>query len=385
VAAAPPEPAPAPNFEALLARESEALTPAGVEGPNGAFTAKVSSSGAPESGVSEGIAIVQIPIGSDAPVRCQVFPEDVDAGGTLSGFFGDAREQVQFTAMAPWAVSAIRGAPAAFVRATYQVARKQGKALGQIKAMFHAASRHPVLCLHDEIGYEKTFTRVATEFADGLVYAGLAPEAPQLTAVYRLAVNTVPVGFSRNHTTKVEGKLTHVSVAFLMFPAGNNDLRFADYVEMQEIDAAGRIKSGVWAKALNGQVELQLQLDQVKGGDYKYAGQAKGETLNGTFTTKDKVALPGYPMNAKRLAPHARTAKAFSISTFEYTPNEDVTAPTPVRFHREAGDAAGSIRVSKPKQERTGTLDALGLVQGLRVPMGEVTMEMTRVFVDGRL
>jgi hypothetical protein len=287
--------------------------------------------------------------------------------------------------MAPWAVSAIRGAPAAFVRATYQVARKQGKALGEIKAMFHAASRHAVLCLHDEIGYEKTFTRVATEFADGIVHAGLAPEAPQLSEVYQLAVNTVPVGFSRNHTVKVQGKLTRASVAFIIFPAGDSDLRFADYIEMQEVDAAGGIKSGVWATAMNGQVELQLQLDQVKGGEYKYAGQAKGEPVSGTFTTKDKAALPGYPMNAKRLAPHARTAKAFSISTFEYTPNEDVTAPTSVRFHREAGDATGSVRVSKPNQERTGTLDAQGLVQWLRVPVGQATMEMNRVFVDGRL
>lgn len=382
VAAEPREPP--PDFEALLARESKGLVPAEVKGPNGAFTARVSAAGTPEATVEEGVAVVQIPIGSDAPVRCQVFPEDVDAGGTLAGFFGDARSHVEFQRMAPWSVTVIHGAPAAFVRATYAVARGKGKALGEIKTMFHAASRHAVLCLHDELGYEKTFAAVATEFSESIAHQGAAPAPPQLVEVHQLKVQNQPIGFSRNQTVKEDGKTTHVSIAFVMFPISESEVHFGDYVEMQELDAAGRLKTGVFAKALNGKVELQMQVDQVKGGEYKYSGQANGKPASGTFTTKDKAALPGYLLNAKKLAPYAKGAKPFSFETFEYTPDVDAAAPTPVRYHRDVGDAAGTLRVSKPKQERTGTLDAAGLVDTLKVPVGQLTMEMTRVFVEGK-
>lgn len=381
-----PEPAasePPPDWEALLAREATGLASAEVNGPDDAFTARVSSVELPEATLEDGIAMVQIPIGTAAPVRCQVLPGDVDAGGTLAGFFADARARVEFQRVVPWTVSVIRGAPAAFLRATYAVKRGERQTLGEIKAMFHAVPMHSVLCLHDELGYEKTFATVATEFARSIIHRGAAPPPAQLVEVHQLQLQDHPIGFSRSQTVKEDGKVTHHSVAFIMFPVAENEVQFGDYVEIQDLDSSGRLKTAAWAKALNGKVELQMQLERLKGGEYRYSGRVNDQPLNGTFTTRDRAALPGYVLNAKRLAPYATSDRPFSIETFEYTPDVDAAAPTPVRYHREVGDTAGTVRVSKPTQERSGTLDAQGLTETLRVPVGQQTMEMTRLYVEG--
>jgi hypothetical protein len=383
---AAPEPAsePPPDFGALLAREATDLPREAVDGPDGAFTARVSSAGLPESTLENGIPVVQIPIDAGAPVRCHVLPGDVDAGSTLAGLFADARAKVEFQRVAPWSVSVIRGAPAAFLRATYAVQRGERKLLGELKAMFHAVPMHAVLCVHDELGYEKTFLTVATEFAQSIAHRGASPSPAQLVEVHELKVQDHPIGFSRSHTMKTSGKVTHHSVAFIMFPIAENEVQFGDYVEIQDLDASGQLKAAAWAKALNGNVELQVQLEQLQGGEYRYSGRVKDQPLSGTFTTKNKTALPGYVLNAKRLAPYATSARPFSIETFEYTPDVDPAAPTPVRYHRDVGDAARTVRISKPTQERTGMLDAQGMTETLTVPVGQLTMQMTRLFVERR-
>src|SRR5437870_4730300 len=71
-AAAPTPPSPPVDVDAMLAREAADLVPTDVKGPAGAFTARVSSKGAPEATLNDRVATVEIPIGADTPVRCQV-------------------------------------------------------------------------------------------------------------------------------------------------------------------------------------------------------------------------------------------------------------------------------------------------------------------------
>lgn len=373
-----------PDFDTLMAREATGLAPTELQGPNGAFTARASSAGAVQSAVTEGIAVVEIPIGSQAPVRCQVFAEDVDPGGTFAGLFTAARTKVEFQRMVPTSVKVVAGAPAAFVRAVYVTAGPRGKALGELKAMFVAAPGHSLLCFHDEVGYEKTFFKVATEFGESIQHKGETRPAPQLLEVGQATIQDVPVGYSRNLTLKDKGKLSHVVTAFIMAPVSEKELRFGDYVEVHELDAAGRVKNGVWAVATNGQLELNVKVEQVKGGEYKYTGESKGKPLSGTFTTKDKKPLAGYLPTARALAPHAKDKKPFSLESLEYNPDVDPTQPTTVRYYRKDGDEAGSVRVTRPNGEKTGVLDQHGLIEKAKMPAGPTTMDLARLLVQGK-
>ena len=376
--------APPPDFDALLAREATALAATEVKGPAGAFTARVSSKGTPQTALVEGVAVVEIPIGAETPVRCQVFPDDVDPGGTLAGLFDDARKKVEFRRMIPWSVTAIDGAPAAFVRALYLAPGPRGKSMGELKTMVHGFPGHGVLCLHDELGYEKTFTTVATEFGQSLAFPGAKRREPQLIDIQQVSLQGLAVGFARRELVSDAGKRSDVMNGFVMLPVSEAELRFSDYYEVQQFDTSGHLATGVWVEASNGQLDLKVKVDHTKDGDYTYAGEAKGKPVSGAFTTKDKKPLPGSLSMARALAPHARDAKPFSVEQLEYSPELDLAAPTPVRYSREAGDAASSVRITKPKSAATAMLDEHGLFEKSSIPLGASTMEISRVFVRGK-
>jgi hypothetical protein len=380
---APAPGATSPDFDALLARESTGLVASDLKGPAGAFTTRVSSKGAVQTALSEGIALLDIPIGAESPVHCQVFPGDVDPGGTLSHLFEDARKNVEFRQMTPWSVTAIGGAPAAFVRGIYLSSGPRGKSLGQLKAMINTLPGHTVLCVHDELGYEKTFTTVVTELGEHLEFSGAKQEAPHYIEIQRATTQGVPIAFARIEMVNKPGKHGQVVNGFAMIPISEAEIRFDDYYEVQELDATEHLATGVWVDATNNQLGLKLKIEHGKGGTYTYAGEEKGKPVNGTFTTKDKKPLSGYLLTARALAPHAKDAKPFSVEELEYNPQLELTAPTTVRYFREAGESAGSVRVAKAKGTEVGTLDEHGLMEKMTVS-GNSPMEVSRVFVKGK-
>src|SRR4030095_31311 len=73
------------DLAAMFDRESSGLQPNAVSDPQGGFDAKGSAAASPTVSQVQGMSIVEIPIGTQAKVRCQVFPDEVDSGGTLQG------------------------------------------------------------------------------------------------------------------------------------------------------------------------------------------------------------------------------------------------------------------------------------------------------------
>ena len=145
-----------PDFDALAAREATGLSEQRVTGPNKSFTATVRASAPPKVSLDGNVAIVEIPIGSGGPMRCQVFSEVLDAGGTVSAVLADAAKRVELQQVAPWAIEVVNEVPTSFVHAIYTMQTPRGKAAGEVKLAVHAPADSPVLCLHDEMGYEKT-------------------------------------------------------------------------------------------------------------------------------------------------------------------------------------------------------------------------------------
>jgi len=114
------------------------------------------------------MSIVEIPIGTQAKVRCQVFPDEVDAGGTLQGVVKELTAKVQPKQVAPWAVRVVGESAATFVSVIYHAQSPRGTLVGELKLALHAVPTRPVLCMHDEPGYRKTFETVVSDFGGSL-------------------------------------------------------------------------------------------------------------------------------------------------------------------------------------------------------------------------
>jgi hypothetical protein len=372
------------DVDALLARESSGLKEQVVAGPGGRFTVRALGAGPAVVAAAEGVAVVDIPIGSQTPVRCQVFPEDVDAGGTLANLFGQAAKKVEVQRIAPWSLAVAHESPVAFVRAIY-LTRGSQRAVGEVKAALHAAAGHPVLCLHDELGFEKTFMDVVTRFCESIEHGGAKPPEPSFVEIQHAKIKGSPVGFAKVQVIEQDGVRRVIEATTMMLPIAANEIRFQDQYQVQTLDRAGLLVSGAWAESTGGQLGTNVKLELTKGHTYRYEGQVQGKKIEGTFTTKDGKLLPSVVSSAKLLARHAKGAEPFSLLEAGYHPDLDPTAPYPFKYLRIKGDAARSARMEGGSIRMEGVLDERGLFEQAHMGAASTTVDFDRAFLRGSL
>jgi hypothetical protein len=373
----------APDFDALGAREASGLAEHRVAGPNKSFTATVRAAAPPKVSVDGKVAIVEIPIGTGEPIRCQVINEALDAGGTVGGILANAAKKIQIAKVAPWAIEAVKEVPTTFVHALYIMQSPKGKAAGELKLAVHAPAEHPIICVHDEFGYEKTFLEGAKAFCDSIEYPDKVV-APSYAEVQVARINGAPVGFSKT-TISVEGaKRRYTDTTTMLLPAHPSELQAEDNYSVEVVDQDLRLDTGVWVTASGGHVDLNVQLKRAKAGSYHYVGEVQGKKIEGDFKTKDGKGLPSSLSIARELSGRGKGSAPFSFEAATYHPTLDPTTPMVTKYFREKGDAEFSVRQQVGKTTITGILDELGVMKKGEMPIGGSSLTLERTFVRGK-
>jgi len=374
------------DLAAMFDRESTGLEPKAVSDPQGGFDVKVSAAAAPTVNQVQGMSIVEIPIGTQAKVRCQVFPAEVDAGGTLQGVVKELTAKVQPKQVAPWAVRVVGESAATFVSVIYHAQSPRGTLVGELKLALHAVPTRPVLCMHDEPGYRKTFETVVSDFG-GSLKLKKAPPASSFLEVQTAHVGDRPVGFSKSTLRGSGNEREFSSSSMLMLSASETDLAFRDSLAIETIDPQDRLLRGVWVDAAGGELAMSIKLEQVKGkpGTYRYDGKLQGKPVSGELTTKDKKALPSSVATLKRLSRDGKKAGVFNLVAEHYVPDMDPTKLLETKYTRTSGDPAQSFRYEAAALKFTGKLDAQGMIESAELPLGPATLSFRRELVRGKL
>lgn len=353
-------------------------------GPRNAWSARVSSSAQPQLDQGNGFTMVEIPIGSDEPVRCQVFASDIDAGGALAHVLADASRKVTLKKVLPWSVQVVGDTPAAFIDALYSAKTPKGDALGQLKVAVHPASGHPILCIHDEVGYRKTFERVTTELCESFRLASGRPAEHAFVEVQSARIGTLPVGFEKRVLTRTGNESELTTVTTMMLPAPNGSLRLVDDYRVEQIDSENLISRGAWVQAVMGEVTVHIELERAKPGLYKYQGELKGKPVSGELQMKTK-GLPSSLASAQRLAQQSRNADGFSYTEPRYWANVDPGKTFDVRYFRSKGEAPQKVHIISENTEIVGELDEQGLLERAEMPVGASKVTFRRDFVHGKI
>jgi hypothetical protein len=374
------------DLTAMFERESTGLQPKPVSDAQGGFDTKVSASAAPTVQQVEGMSVVEIPIGSQAPVRCQIFPDEVDSGGTLQGVVKDLTAKVQPKRVAPWSVRVIGESPATFVSVIYHAQSPRGTLVGELKLALHAVPTRPVLCMHDEPGYKKTFESVVSEFGESLKLKK-APPGRSFLEVQTAHISGQPVGFSKS-TLRGSGKEREFSTnSMLMLSKSETELAFRDSINIETIDPQDRLLRAVWVDAAGGEVGMSIKLEQLAGkqGTYRYEGKVQGKPVSGELTTKDRKPLPSTVATFKRLAREGKKGGAFNLVLEHYVPDLDPTKLVETKYTRASGDPAQTFRYEAATFKFTGKLDAQGLIESAELPVGAATLTFHRDLLQGKL
>lgn len=378
-----PEPAPPderPDLKALVSRELDALPLVAASDPKGAWSFQVEAKNLSQKAHAGSQEIV-IDLGTTQPLGCFVYDHGIDVGGTLAKLIGSTGREVEYQVIAPVAAVPIGDTPAFMMDAVYLAKTKDGQALGELKIGIYGAPISPVLCLHDEPGYRSSFARIFTSLLKSFKRSTTPPPA-RFVELHLAHVEDVPVGYYRRavYGNGDDQSMHHWGV--MLYAPSPRELRFEDSQTVLELDKTGRVKKGLWIKALNGDLTTRLEIVREAGNRYKFAGTHQGKSISGNFQSKDKKGLLSEIGVADVLRKLKPAQKKLEIE--EYHPGLDAQKPVTVSYGRDAGDPSKFL-LTVNDGEMTAVIDEQGLFKRIEAGTGKAVMVSERVMSTGKL
>ncbi len=332
---------------------------------------------------TDGSFRLTIPIGTKAPLECFVYKQEVDPAGSLIAVAREVKKSLDVRLLKMADVSLVGDYPVVFLEEQYLSPSDKGQAAGELKTMFYDHPATPMLCMHDEVGYNASFQRVTKGLAASLKVAGVEVTAPKLLEVYVDKIADQPAGFSR-HVVLVgkNGNLVSTSKASTFIQRSARDLASGDSITTEVSDKDGRLVEAAYAEAQGGEIAQEMQLKKVGPQEYTFKGKHGGKEVSGKFKTKGKRGLTGDKALTAAVLGELLSGKSAEMKMEEYHPGLNPEAPVEVGYKLESKEQR-RIKISVGQMEMLATADDKGLMQKLEIPIGPVKMIRERVLVRG--
>jgi hypothetical protein len=324
-----------------------------------------------------------IPIGTEAPVQCFVYKKEVDTGATLLMVTREAAKKVDVRLFKVQEVSLLGDYPLVYLEAQYLAKTAKGQALGELKSMFYQHPVTPMLCLHDELGYNETFRRMTKELAASLKIADMQVNPPKFIEVFIEKVGGQPTGFS-SHVALPDknGKFAYLSRSTTFIPKSDADLVIRDRASTEVWDGEGRLVEAAYADSEAGQLSLSMSLKKTGPTEYSYKGKLESKQVSGKFKTKTKRGLATNKIISGLLASELLSGKSNELKLEEYHASLKPEAPVEVSYKTESKEKR-LIKMKVGEMEAMATSDDQGGLEKVEIPLGGVNVVEERVLVRG--
>jgi hypothetical protein len=375
-------------LEAGAGPEAEPLPDAAFEAP-GAFRGSVPAQllAAPQR---DGDAwTLALGIGSAVPVECRIHDGDLDLAWSLA-----RASEAQLDALAPRVggidvsrianvdAGALAGALFAGIERVYRTS--DGERFGQMKHLMVSKARRAVHCMHDEVGYAKSFRRVVEALVGGLVFAEPAAEPPY-EEIATLSANGRTIGaIHASVTREPDGSLRLDTRKLGLIAMAPTTLRATDETGNELAREDGSLLRQELQSRDNGEVATQLALAPHPDGGWDMRGTFRSKRLESRI--RSDAPLSSSFREAQRLADAlATTGVGAEVRASRWLPSVDPTSLTEqsVRIVERLPDGNYATRSVVGGIEGSGVLDPSGGFVFSEVEIGHIQMRSERVFRRG--
>jgi hypothetical protein len=384
---------PEPDWlQALRAREAEPLAQQPIQSSDRFFRARIPAKlvGSIER---DGEAYkVSLDVGSEAPVDCWVYRDDVDLAAAISALseatfaaISDQLGRVDLREVDRVDAGVIAESPFVAVDWMYRVQADGGPRIGLVKHLVASKGGRALYCHQNELGYAKTFRRIVDSLLESLEYAGPKRPKPYFSEASTMSVRGMRVGVE--YTTLVRDADRDVRIdtrTALLLPVTSDTLQVSDTVGVEFARPDGTLINQVHVESTNGELVSRLALDPVPGG-WSVEGTFQGKPLS----TRIEAATPASSWLGDAFALRETLAErgvGAEITLARWVPEADPTRLVDQRLSivRPVDAERFAAKLAVAGLEADLVVDREGTIAAGSMDMGVAAVDFERVYTGGK-
>lgn len=234
---------------------------------------------------ADGTWYYNIDIGTASPVECYVF-EDFD--GTANSFYAIMEHSLKgveeinkksLSAQFNYAIDSglIGKTPYLLLDLLYNLGEGEAKVAGVLKGISVQTERTLQVCIHNEIGYRKTFFDTVESFIEAIVANESKFEF--FEPIYQFTINGIPVGYAREkYSTDADGDVNIQKDTAFIIPVDASSISRTDSVAVEWSNPDGSLINADMNSIENGAITSQFAISFVND-QWLVEGQLQGKPI----------------------------------------------------------------------------------------------------------
>lgn len=375
-------------LEDARAREAGSLQANALSSKDGWFKAKVPGKSTVPIEKEKGSYSIEIDIGADANINCEVYPDGIDLAHVLrktaqNTFENIEKVQGKIEVRELESTDAGAHGDVPYLQTQWVYLLAEGKQLGGLKQVSLRKKDHGIYCSHEALGYAKTFAAVAKAFA--MTFEAKSEELPPYyTEILTSTLGGNKIGVATMILARdAEGDIQARHSNALLLPLENGAVTTEDSYQTEWTDQDGAMINALQFSSTDGEVDADAKL-QLKDGDWVIEGEFQGKkiahklaagaepgSLLGQMLELRKLLASDKPVGAQHSSPmwtEADLSKLIDVKT-------KVLARRDARSFTAVGDIAG-MKIDL-------VLDPNGSAHSAQMRIGPQVVKMERIYQQG--
>lgn len=249
------------------AREGKSLQAGRIESKDGWFSVATPGKLVGTVEKVDGIYSIELDVGGDTSVHCVVYPEGIDLANSLRVTFEhmikaiEASEgKIEARALESTDAGAYGAVPYIALSWLYSVKGPQGVLVGGLKQLVMEKGGHGVVCLHDDLGYTRTFAAVTRAIADSLQTREPAG-APHYVEIATASMSGAKIGVAVTTLERdAEGDTRAMQMTALLLATEDGAVRSEDSTDIHWLRPDGTLINAASTSISNGELSADLSL-----------------------------------------------------------------------------------------------------------------------------
>jgi hypothetical protein len=325
-------------------------------------------------------------IGTATPVECYVF---LEFDGTATSFYSIIDLSLQgvaelnkkpLTAKYNYAIDSdvVHDTPYLRLDTLYNLGEGSEKVAGVLKGYAAQTEQSLQICIHNEIGYQKTFFGVFESFLSAIVANQKSPAF--FAPIYQFMLNDIPIGYGREkYTTDADGDVNIQRDSAFMIPVDASSIARSDSVATEWSNPDGSLINANVYTLENGAMTSQFNIGYIEN-KWQVEGELQGKAIKSELTHDDwLISGFGSHIETAKLRKSAENSAEFNM----WIPEADPTSALKLVISKVVDDSKANLKLDMGPITMQFLADKNGILKQGSMQQGGVNMNINLLSVKG--